>query len=95
MFLDFLTSKQFAGFFPAIILPISTLLQLLRVIKIQDTGAVSIISWLLFAIANIGAYFFTGLIFNWQSIFAFLVTAILDLIIVIVVIYKRSRTGVA
>jgi uncharacterized protein with PQ loop repeat len=80
---------QIAGWLPAIILPIAALIQLLKIIKNKHAQGVSSISWALFAIANIGAYAFTEKYFAIQSIFAFLLTAIINFAIAIFArIYK-------
>lgn len=72
---------KLAGLLPTIILPTATGLQLIKML----TGAVdgvSAISWLLFGFANLGTYFFTEKLGSPQAIIAFLLTAILDFIIV-------------
>ena len=50
---------DFVGWVPAIILPLSTIIQLLKILREKSAGAVSSLSWFLFGVANLGAYFFT------------------------------------
>ncbi len=79
------TSKIFveiAGWIPAIIFPAATLIQLLKIIHEKSALGVSILSWALFGIANLGFYIYAEKYFALQSIIGFLGTAILDFIIV-------------
>lgn len=81
-----------SGWFPAIILPTAAALQLYQIIKYKKTEGVSSLAWLLFAIANIGIYIFAEKYFAIQSILAFLLTAILNILIVIMIqFYKKSN----
>ena len=41
---------------PALVLPSAALIQLVKLWKTHDPGGVSVLSWLMFGIANIGAY---------------------------------------
>ena len=78
-----------AGWVPAIILPTASLLQLVTLLKRKDASGVSALSWLLFALANVGAYFFAEKYWALQSILAFLLTAALNVAIVVVaMVYK-------
>jgi uncharacterized protein with PQ loop repeat len=89
--------QELAGWLPAIILPLSTLLQLIRVFQIrgklqaEQLEGISLSAWLLFGVANVGAYIFTGQQDSLQAILAFLVTAIMDFVLVVVVLVKRSK----
>ncbi len=79
------------GWLPAIILPVSTLLQLRHAIVSPDVSGISRLSWGLFAIANLGAWVYTRALWAPQSLLAFLLTAILDCAIVAVVTVRRSN----
>jgi len=79
------------GWFPAVILPVSTWLQLRQVLRASSVAGVSVASWALFAVANLGAYIYTGRPWAVQSLLAFLLTAILDVAIVVVVLRRRTR----
>jgi uncharacterized protein with PQ loop repeat len=74
-----------AGWLPAIILPTATYIQLHKIIQTKHVAGVSQSAWLLYAIANIGAYIFTDKLLAPQAILAFLLTAILNLIIAVLV----------
>ena len=78
------------GWVPAVILPISTALQLAKILSVKSVKGVSILSWFLFGLANLGAYFYTDKMLKPQAILAFLVSAILDFIIVAVAIKFKS-----
>ncbi len=84
-----MTISEMAGWVPAVILPGSTLLQLLQILKEKKIEGVSWVSWLLFAAANLGAYVFTENWFQIQAILAFLLSAVLD--VVIVLVYWKLR----
>lgn len=73
--------QSMAGWLPAIIFPTATLFQLIPVIQGKTEG-VSAVSWTLFGLANLGAYIFSTQKFTIQIILAFLVSSIMDLIIV-------------
>ena len=42
---------------PALVLPGAALIQLVQLWKTHNPGGVSVLSWLMFGVANIGAYF--------------------------------------
>ena len=48
---------EFLTWMPALVLPGAALLQLIKLWKTHDPSGVSVLSWLMFAVANIGAYF--------------------------------------
>ena len=78
-----------AGWIPAIVLPAATISQLIKILRVDSVSGVSLVSWILFGLANIGLYIFTEKYFVWQSIIGLLFTALLDFVIVALVIYKR------
>ncbi len=67
-----------AGWFPAVILPSAAIFQLVKIIRTKDISGISIISWLLFGIANIGLYCFTEKFFELQTLIGLLGTAVLN-----------------
>ena len=80
------------GWFPAIILPAATLSQVIKLAQTKDADGISIITWVLFGMANIGLYIFTEKYFSLQSLIGLLGTAILDFVIVgQLIYYKRHR----
>lgn len=73
---------ELAGWIPAIILPSATSIQLIKIIREKTAEGVSLLSWGLFGLANIGLYFYAEKYFSLQSIIGQLGTALLDFIIV-------------
>jgi hypothetical protein len=73
-----------------VILPAAALVQLVKIIISKDVGGISLITWLLFGLANIGLYIFTEKYFYVQSLLGLLFTALLDFIIVGFVLYFKS-----
>ncbi len=84
--------QEIAGWFPAIILPTATLLQLIKIIKQGSSEGVSMSSWILFGIANLGTYIFTGKYTAIQTILGFLLTSFLNFVIVALIFYYDRKT---
>lgn len=85
------TVIEFLGWIPAIILPAATLSQLIKIIKDKSGKGVSILAWLLFAIANISLYIYTEKYLSFQSLIGLLGTAILDIVIIIFTLKYRNQ----
>ena len=73
---------ELAVWIPAIIFPAATGAQLLKIIREKTVEGVSILSWFMFGIANIGLYFYAEKYMSLQSIIGLLGTALLDFVIV-------------
>ncbi len=86
---DILTN--IAGWIPAIILPIATISQLVKILQEKTAEGVSLITWFLFGIANIGLYLFTEKYFAVQSLVGLLGTAVLDFAILGVGLAYKSK----
>lgn len=71
-----------AGILPAVVFPVATLIQLLRMVRQRSAVGVSVSTWLLFGLANIGIYIYAERYFEWQAIVGMLLTAVLDFVIV-------------
>ena len=86
---------QLAGILPAIVFPVATLAQLVRIVRRRSTAGVSVATWLLFGFANIAIYIYAERYTEWQAIVGMLVTAVLDFVIVSVVLfaYRPAATG--
>lgn len=69
------------GWLPAIIFPGATLIQLIKIIQTNTATGVSIETWLLFSVANVGMYLYTEKYFAPQAL-ALLLTAALQASIV-------------
>lgn len=78
------------GWIPAVILPTATLSQLVKIIRSKSVEGVSLATWLLFGIANVGLYIFTEKYFALQSLLGLLGTAIMDFVIVTMVVFIRG-----
>ena len=89
---DILTN--IAGWIPAIILPIATISQLAKIVQEKTAQGVSLITWFLFGIANIGLYLFTEKYFALQSLIGLLGTAVLDFAILGVALAYKSKKPV-
>ena len=79
-----------AGWIPAIVLPTATTFQLIKISRSKSADGVSITTWLLFGIANVGLYIFTEKYLELQALIGLLGTAILDFIIVIKIFLKKN-----
>ena len=78
-----------AGWIPAIILPTATISQLVKIIRSKSAEGVSLVTWLLFGIANVGLYIFTEKYFAFQSLIGLLGTAIMDFVIVAIIVFIK------
>lgn len=83
--------NELAGWLPAIILPLSTAIQLVRLVRERTAAGTSALTWGLFAVANFGAYAFTGRPGAPQALLAFLLTGVLDVVIVAVILVLSRR----
>lgn len=83
-----------AGWFPAIIFPGSTVFQLTDIIGHKNIHGVSCLGWIMQVFANLGAYLLVGKPDNPQNILAFIGTAIVDIIIIIVIIKKGGNCSI-
>ena len=83
---------NWAAWLPAIILPLSTSLQLRALYRTHSPEGHSVITWVLFLIANLGAYFGAPeRLALPEHILAFLVSALLDIVIVWRIIQLRRN----
>ena len=82
---------QLAGWVPAISLPVASFLQLYKIIITKKAAGISALAWILYALANLGAYIFTEKYFAVQSILAFLLTAIFNFAIVFFTLKYNSK----
>ena len=79
---------EFAGWLPAIIIPLATLLQCIEVFRAESVEGVSWTTWVLFGVANVGFYIYTEKYTSLQAILGFLGTAVIDFVIVFYVLLK-------
>ena len=82
-----------AGWIPAIVLPVATLAQLIKIIRAKEVKGISLFTWLMFGLANTGLYFFTEKYFALQSLLGLLLTAILDFAVVGLILRHKKHTN--
>lgn len=87
--------SAFFGWIPAMVFPTATAIQLLRLLVARSVAGVSITTWMLFGLANVGLYIYSGKYAEVQSILAMLLTAILDFAIVVVVLVGKRSSAAA
>ncbi|MEM7064849.1 MAG: hypothetical protein AAF572_17030 [Cyanobacteria bacterium P01_B01_bin.77] len=80
-----------AGWIPAIILPAATISQLAKIVRSKSAEGVSLATWLLFGIANVGLYIFTEKYFALQALLGLLGTAVMDFIIVAMIVLIKGN----
>lgn len=86
------TVVQLAGWIPGIVLPVATLLQLIKITRVRSAEGVSLTTWLLFGFANLGLYVFTEKYLALQTLVGLLGTAALNFIIVGMIISIRKKS---
>ncbi len=82
---------EIAGWLPGIIFPAGTGLQFYKVWKGGTAKGVSISTWLLFAVANMGLYIYAQKYDSLQMIFGLVGTASLDTAIVVLALARREK----
>jgi uncharacterized protein with PQ loop repeat len=82
---------EIAGWIPAVVFPSATGLQLAKIIKHKSAKGVSIATWLLFGLSNLGLYAYAEKYTSIQTIAGFLGTALLDFIIAAMAFYKKGH----
>ena len=85
------TVTNLAGWIPAVVLPTATLLQLIKILRSNSAEGVSLMTWLLFGIANLGLYIFTEKYLAPQTLIGLLGTAVLNFIIVAMILSRRKQ----
>lgn len=86
-----MTFHEITGIIPAIVFPVATLVQLIRILRVHSNEGVSVTSWLLFGAANISIYLYMERYTEWQAIVSGLGTAALDFMIVAVVLLRNAK----
>lgn len=71
-----------AGWMPAVILPLATITQIAKIVRERSAIGVSVVTWVMFGVANVGLYVFAEKYLALQSLIGLLGTAILDFLIV-------------
>ena len=81
-----------AGWIPAVVLPVATLLQMVKIARSNSVEGVSLMTWLLFGFANVGLYIFTEKYFSPQAVIGLLGTAVMNFMIVGMILSLRKRS---
>lgn len=84
-----------AGILPAIVFPVATLVQLVRMVRKRSAAGVSVPTWLLFGFANVALYVYAERYLEWQTIAGMLLTAVLDFVIVALALFAYRPVAVA
>jgi hypothetical protein len=82
---------ELAGWLPGLIFPGATALQFYKIWKGGTAKGVSISTWFLFAIANVGLYIYAQKYDSLQMIVGLLVTAALDTAIVVLALVRERK----
>jgi hypothetical protein len=85
--------RALAGWMPAVILPTATLDQLVTIVRAGSAENLSVVTWLLFLLANLGALFLGqpgSRVAVVQMALAFGLTALLDVAIVVAIVAFRT-----
>ncbi len=72
---------ELSGWVPAVIFPSATLMQLIKIVRERSVEGISVITWILFGIANIGLYIYAEKYLSFQSVAGLLGTAVIDFLI--------------
>jgi len=81
---------ELSGWLPAIIIPVATLSQLITLIKNRSSANVSVLTWTLFGVANLGLYIYVEKYWQLQSIIGLLGSAVIDFLIVGFIMMNHS-----
>ena len=83
---------ELIGYIPAIIFPVATLMQLWHLLKTKTSDGVPPLTWLAFAVGNISLYIYAEKYTELQSILGQLVTAGLQVYVVVLIYRYRKKT---
>lgn len=83
---------EFSGWIPAIVPPVAASLQLVQMIRTKSAEGVSLPTWALFGIANLGLYVFTEKYTSPQCLIGMLGTATINFTIVATILSLRKKT---
>lgn len=93
MLLLALELRQALGVVPAIIFPIASLVQLIAIIRSQTGRGISVVTWSLFILANLCLFMYMENRGELQAIATTMLTAAIQLVIVILAIKWRNCEG--
>lgn len=81
---------ELAGYVPALIFPLATLMQLLHLLRTKKADGVPALTWAAFALGNICLYIYAEKYWELQSIIGQLGTALLQVYVVHLILkYRR------
>lgn len=82
---------ELAGYVPALIFPIATLMQLVHLLRTKRSEGVPALTWAAFAVGNICLYIYAEKYTELQSIIGQLATAILQVYVVYLILQYRRQ----
>jgi uncharacterized protein with PQ loop repeat len=88
------SAAQVAGWIPAVVFPLAGAIQLAAIVRAKSARGVSVLSWSLFAVANVCMYVYLGKYAEPQAILSGLGTATLNVAVVVAALAYRSREPV-
>ncbi len=87
-----MTLVEFAGYVPAVIFPVATLMQLFHLLRTKESAGVPALTWAAFALGNLCLYIYAEKYFELQSIIGQLATAALQIYVVVLILRYRKKT---
>ena len=80
-----------SGWIPAVIFPLASFFQLMKIAKEQSGDGVSALAWIAFGFANISLYIYTEKYSSLQTIIGMLGQAFIDFTIAFFAVYFRKK----
>jgi uncharacterized protein with PQ loop repeat len=82
---------QLVGWFPAVLFPLASLLQLRAIVARRSAAGVSVASWAMFAMANVSLYLYMERFTEPQAMLSGLGTAAANLAVVAAALWYRNE----
>ena len=92
---DIESFKNFLTWMPAIFFPGSHMVQIHKMLHMQSSAGVSPITFSGYFFGNVGAYLFAGKYRDIRTLLSFVLTAILEVVIVTMIAYYRGHYTIA
>lgn len=86
---------ELAGYIPALIFPIATLMQLFHLLRTKKSDGVPALTWAAFAVGNLCLYIYAEKYWELQSIIGQLGTAALQVYVVYLILQYRQQAKTA
>jgi len=82
---------QISGWIPAIIFPLASFIQLIKILREKSGDGVSSLAWVAFGLANISLYIYTEKYSSLQTIIGMLGQAFIDFTIAFFAVYFSKK----